>query len=169
MTASLHVRNYRLFWFSQLVSLSGTWMQIIGQSWLVLELTHSPQALGIVTMLQFLPLTLLSLFAGVIADRVSKRRFLVFTQSMAMLQALVLGILVATGVVQIWHVYILAALLGLNNAFDNPTRQAFVSEMVGKDLLPNAVALNSTLFNTARIVARRWRITATVGITACSS
>lgn len=152
MTASLRVRNYRLFWFSQLISLSGTWMQIIGQSWLVLELTHSPQALGIVTMLQFLPLTLLVLFTGVIADRVHKRRFLVFTQSMAMLQALVLGILVATGAVRIWHVYILAALLGVNNAFDNPTRQAFVSEMVGKDLLPNAVALNSTLFNTARIV-----------------
>lgn len=150
--ASLRVRNYRLFWTSQLISLTGTWMQVLGQSWLVLSLTHSPQALGIVTMLQFLPMTLLVLFAGVIADRVPKRRFLVFTQSAAMLQALVLGILVTTGVVRLWHVYILATLLGLNNSFDNPTRQAFVPEMVGKDLVSNAVALNSALFNAARIV-----------------
>jgi MFS family permease len=150
--ASLRVRNYRLFWTSQLISLTGTWMQVLGQSWLVLSLTHSPQALGIVTMLQFLPLTLLVLFAGVIADRVPKRRFLVFTQSAAMLQALVLGILVTTGAVRLWHIYILATLLGLNNSFDNPTRQAFVPEMVGKDLVSNAVALNSALFNAARIV-----------------
>jgi len=150
--ASLRVRNYRLFWISQLISLTGTWMQVLAQSWLVLSLTHSPQALGIVTMLQFLPLTLLVLFAGVIADRVPKRRFLVFTQSAGMLQALILGILVTTGVVRLWHVYILATLLGLNNSFDNPTRQAFVPEMVGKDLVSNAVALNSALFNAARIV-----------------
>ena len=150
--ASLRVRNYRLFWISQLISLTGTWMQVLAQSWLVLSLTHSPQALGIVTMLQFLPLTLLVLFAGVIADRVPKRRFLVFTQSAAMLQALVLGILVTAGVVHLWHIYILAALLGLNNSFDNPTRQAFVPEMVGRDLVPNAVALNSALFNAARVV-----------------
>jgi MFS family permease len=149
--ASLRVRNYRLFWISQLISLTGTWMQVLAQSWLVLSLTHSPQALGIVTMLQFLPLTLLVLFAGVIADRVPKRRFLVFTQSAAMLQALVLGILVTAGIVRLWHIYILAALLGLNNAFDNPARQAFVPEMVGRDLVSNAVALNSALFNSARI------------------
>jgi MFS family permease len=150
--ASLQVRNYRLFWTSQLISLTGTWMQVLAQSWLVLSLTHSPQALGIVTMLQFLPLTLLVLFAGAVADRIPKRPFLVFTQSAGMVQALVLGILVTTGAVHLWHVYILAAMLGLNNSFDNPTRQAFVPEMVGRELVPNAVALNSALFNSARIV-----------------
>ena len=149
---ALRVRNFRLFWFGQLISLSGTWMQTIGQAWLVLNLTQSPFAVGTVTALQFLPITFLVLFGGVVADRVPKRRFLVGTQSAAMLQALILGVLVSTGAVRIWHVYLLALALGLNNAFDNPTRQAFVPEMVGKDLLTNAVPLNSTLFNAARIV-----------------
>ncbi len=150
--AALRVYNFRLFWFGQLISLTGTWMQTIGQAWLVTSISRSPLALGTVTMLQFLPILLFALFAGVIADRVPKRRFLVFTQSAAALQALVLGLLVATHVVQLWHVYILALLLGLTNAFDNPTRQAFVPEMVGRPLLANAVALNSTLFNAARIL-----------------
>ncbi|MDI6857435.1 MAG: MFS transporter [Dehalococcoidia bacterium] len=164
--ASLRVRNYRLFWLSQLISLTGTWMQVIGQSWLVLDLTHSAQALGIVTMLQFLPLTLLVLFAGVIADRVPKRGFLIFTQSFAMLQAVLLAVLVMTGAVRLWHIYLLAALLGLNNSFDNPTRQAFVPEMVGRELVPNAVALNSALFNSARIAgpALGGATIATIGI-----
>lgn len=149
---ALRVRNFRLFWLGQLISLSGTWMQTIGQAWLVLNLTQSPFAVGTVTTLQFLPITFLVLFGGVFADRVPKRRFLVGTQSAAMLQALVLGVLVSTGAVRIWHVYLLALALGVNNAFDNPTRQAFVPEMVGRDLVANAVALNSTLFNAARIV-----------------
>jgi MFS family permease len=149
---ALRVRNFRLFWFGQLISLSGTWMQSIGQAWLVLTLTQSPFAVGTVTTLQFLPMTFLVLFGGVFADRVPKRRFLVGTQMAAMLQALVLGVLVSTGAVRLWHIYLLALALGLNNAFDNPTRLAFVPEMVGRDLVANAVALNSTLFNAARIV-----------------
>jgi MFS family permease len=150
--AALQVRNFRLFWFGQLISLSGTWMQTIGQAWLVLNLTQSPFAVGTVTTLQFLPITLLVLFGGVVADRVPKRRFLVGTQTAAMFQALTLGVLVTTGAIRVWEIYLLALALGLNNAFDNPTRQAFVPEMVGKDLVTNAIPLNSTLFNAARIV-----------------
>lgn len=150
--AALSVPNFRLFWFSQLISLTGTWIQVVGQAWLVLNLTNSPLALGTVTTLQFLPILLLTLVAGVVADRVPKRRFLVATQSAAALQALLLALLVSTGLVRLWHVYVLALALGVNNAFDNPTRQAFVPEMVGKDLLRNAIPLNSTLFNSARIV-----------------
>ncbi len=144
--------NYRLFWGGQLVSLTGTWMQTIGQSWLVLRLTNSPFAVGLVTALQTLPILLLTLFGGVFADRVPKRRFLIGTQIVSALQALALAYLTMTGQVQLWHVYILALILGTVNAFDNPTRQAFIVEMVGREDLPNAVALNSSLFNAARIV-----------------
>lgn len=149
---SLTIYNYRIFWLGQLVSMSGTWMQTTAQAWLVLKLTNSPVALGTVTMLQFLPITLLTLFGGVLADRFPKRAVLVGTQSLAALQAVVLTVLVLTNTVQLWHIYLLALLLGIVNAFDNPTRQAFVSELVGKDNLPNAIALNSSLFNSARIV-----------------
>src|SRR5437763_13095817 len=149
---ALRHRNFRLFWFGQLISLIGTWMQSIGQAWLVLELTHSAWLLGVVGALQFLPIMLLSLFGGVLADRLPKRKVLLFTQSFAMLQAAVLWTLVATGEVRLWHVLVLAALLGLTNSIDMPTRQAFVVEMVGREDLPNAIALNSSLFNMARIV-----------------
>ncbi len=149
---ALRHRNFRLFWFGQLISLTGTWMQTIGQAWLVLELTHSAWLLGVVGALQFLPVMLLSLFGGVMADRFPKRKVLLFTQSFAMLQAAILWILIATGQVRIWQVLVLAALLGLNNSLDMPTRQAFVVEMVGREDLPNAIALNSSLFNMARIV-----------------
>ncbi|HZU70404.1 MAG TPA: MFS transporter [Ktedonobacteraceae bacterium] len=149
---ALRHRNFRLFWFGQLISLIGTWMQTTAQAWLVLELTNSAWWLGVVGALQFLPVLLFALFGGVLADRLPKRRVLLFTQSSAMLLALVLWILVATGAVQLWHVLILATLLGLVNALDMPTRQAFVVEMVGRDDLPNAVALNSSLFNMARII-----------------
>ncbi len=149
---ALRHRNFRLFWFGQLISLIGTWMQSIGQAWLVLELTHSAWLLGVVGALQFLPVMLLSLFGGVLADRLPKRKVLLFTQSFAMLQAVLLWALVASGQVQIWHVLVLAALLGLTNSLDMPTRQAFVVEMVGREDLTNAVALNSSLFNMARIV-----------------
>ena len=149
---ALRHRNFRLFWFGQLISLIGTWMQSIGQAWLVLELTHSAWLLGVVGALQFLPVMLLSLFGGVLADRLPKRKVLLFTQSFAMLQAVLLWALVATGQVHIWHVLVLAALLGLTNSLDMPTRQAFVVEMVGREDLPNAIALNSSLFNMARIV-----------------
>ena len=149
---ALRHRNFRLFWFGQLISLTGTWMQSIGQSWLVLELTHSALWLGVVGALQFLPVMFFALFGGVLADRLPKRKVLLFTQSAAMIQAFIMWILVATGEVRIWHVLVLALLLGLTNALDMPTRQAFVVEMVGRAELPNAIALNSSLFNMARIV-----------------
>ncbi len=149
---ALRHRNFRLFWFGQMISLIGTWMQSIGQAWLVLELTHSAWLLGVVGALQFLPVMLLSLFGGVLADRLPKRKVLLFTQSFAMIQAFILWILIATGQVQLWHVLVLATMLGLTNSLDMPTRQAFVVEMVGREDLPNAIALNSSLFNMARIV-----------------
>src|SRR5713226_4071623 len=149
---ALRHRNFRLFWFGQLISLTGTWMQTIGQAWLVLELTHSAWLLGVVGALQFLPVMLFSLFGGVLADRLPKRKVLLFTQSFAMVQATILWILVATGHVQIWEVLVLASLLGLTNSIDMPTRQAFVVEMAGREDLPNAIALNSSLFNMARVV-----------------
>jgi MFS family permease len=149
---ALRHRNFRLFWFGQLISLIGTWMQSVGQAWLVLQLTHSAWLLGVVGALQFLPVMLLSLFGGVLADRFPKRRVLLFTQSFAMLQATVLWILVASGHIQVWEVLVLASLLGLTNSFDMPTRQAFVVEMVGREDLPNAIALNSSIFNMARVV-----------------
>lgn len=163
---ALRNRNYRLFYFGQAVSLSGTWMQTIAQAWLVLQLTDSKVALGTVTMLQFLPITIFVLFAGVIADRVPKRNFILLTQTLAMSQALALAALVWSGHIQLWHVYALAPVLGLANAFEQPTRQAFVVEMVGKDDLMNAVVLNSALFNAARLIgpAIGGVLIATVGV-----
>ena len=149
---ALRHRNYRLFFFGQMISLIGTWMQTTGQAWLVLELTHSAWQLGLVGALQFLPVMLFSIFGGVFADRWPKRRVLLCTQSAAMTQATILWVLVASGHVQIWHVYVLALMLGMTNCLDMPTRQAFVVEMVGREDLPNAVALNSSIFNMARIV-----------------
>ncbi|MFL6077386.1 MAG: MFS transporter [Mycobacteriales bacterium] len=153
MFRSLKVRNYRLYATGQVVSLTGSWLQTTAQSWLVLELSHgSGVALGIVTALQFLPILFFGLIGGVIADRHSKRRLLMITQSTLAALALAQGVLTVTGVVQLWHVYLLAFGLGVVNAVDNPTRQAFVSEMVGADNLVNAVALNSATFNSARLV-----------------
>lgn len=135
-----------------MISLIGTWMQTTAQAWLVLELTHNALLLGLVGALQFLPVMVFSLFGGVLADRLPKRTTLLFTQSSALIQAAVMWILVATGTVQIWQILLLAALLGLTNSLDMPTRQAFVVEMVGREDLPNAVALNSSLFNMARVL-----------------
>jgi MFS family permease len=149
---ALRHRNYRLYWFGQLISVMGTNMQTVGQAWLVLELTHSAWQLGLVGALQFLPVLLFSLFGGVLADRWPKRRILLVTQSAAMLQALLLWALVATHSVHIWHVYVLALLLGLTSSLDQPTRSSFVVELAGRDDLPNAVALNSSLMNLARVV-----------------
>src|SRR6266849_4954331 len=149
---ALRHRNFRLFWCGQLISLIGTWMQTVGQAWLVLELTHSALLLGVVGALQFLPVMILSLFGGGLSDRVPKSTVLRFTQSFATLQAFILWVLVATGEVRLWHVLILAAMLGLTNSVDMPTRQAFVVEMVGREDLPNAIALNSSLFNMARVL-----------------
>ncbi|HLY27813.1 MAG TPA: MFS transporter, partial [Aggregatilineales bacterium] len=150
--SSLHVRNYRLFIFGQVISVTGTWMQTTAQAWLVLQLTQSPFDVGLISTLQFLPVTIFALFGGVIADRVPKRSAIVVTQSAAMLQALVFGILVATGGIRLWHVYLLALIQGLITAIDNPVRQSFVVEMVGREDLVNAVSLNSMTFNLARIV-----------------
>lgn len=149
---ALRVRNYRLFWFGQMISLTGTWMQATAQAWLVFELTRSPVALGLVTTFQFLPITLLSLFAGVITDRFPKYRLLLITQSAALVQALIFGTLVATGNAELHYIYLLAAVQGVITAIDNPTRQAFVPELIGRERLVNAVALNSLLFNGARVV-----------------
>jgi MFS family permease len=152
MFHSLGNRNYRLFATGQVVSNSGTWMQRVAQDWLVLELTHgSGTALGIATGLQFLPLLLFSLWGGAIADRYSKRHLLMITQTAMGVLALILGVLAVTGAVRIWQVYALAFALGLATVVDNPTRQTFVVEMVGRDDMPNAIALNSATFNLARI------------------
>jgi MFS family permease len=141
-----------LFAGGQVVSNTGSWMQRVAQDWLVLELTHnSGTALGITTGLQFLPLLLFSLWGGVIADRYSKRRILMVTQTAMGGLALILGILALTGTVRIWQVYLLAFALGLATVVDNPTRQAFAVEMVGRDGMANAIALNSAVFNLARI------------------
>jgi MFS family permease len=152
MFRSLHVRNYRLYASGQLISLTGTWMQRVAQDWLVLELTNSGTALGLVTALQFLPSLLFGPWGGVIADRYDKRKLLLGTQTGLALVALLLGVLDVAGVVQYWHVLVLALLLGLVSALDAPIRQAFVGEMVGQDDLANAVGINSTIFNAGRIL-----------------
>jgi MFS family permease len=153
MFRSLRVRNFRRFASANLVSNTGTWMQRIGQDWLVLQLSDdNGVALGLITALQFGPSLLLSMYGGVLADRYDKRRMLLVTQSLMGLLALALGILVVTDVVALWHVFVLAFGLGAVAAIDAPTRQAFVSEMVGPGLLANAVSLNSTIFNGARLV-----------------
>ncbi|WP_305093529.1 MFS transporter [Prescottella sp. R16] len=150
--AALANRNFRRFISGQAVSLVGTWMQLVAQSWLVLELTGSGTAIGLVVALQTLPVLLLGPYGGVVADRVDKRKLMIGLQSMMGVQALVLGLLTITGTVQLWHVYVLAVLLGLNNCFENPARQSFLLEMVGPQDLRNAVSLQSTLVSASRIV-----------------
>lgn len=149
---SLSIPNYRLYVAGSLVSNTGTWMQRVAQDWLVLTLGAGGVGLGITTGLQFLPILLLSPYAGVIADRFPKRRLLQVTQAWMAVAALLLGILAVTEVAQTWHVYLIAFAFGLGAAFDGPARQSFVSEMVGRDDLSNAVGLNSAAFNLARIV-----------------
>lgn len=144
--------NFRLFWFGMLVSLIGNWMQIVGQGWLVLELTGDPVALGLIAAAQWTPILFLGLFGGIVADAVNKRRALLVTQAAAGCLALILGVLVATSSVQVWQVFTLAITLGIVNAFDMPIRQSFVVEMVGKSDVANAVALNSAVFNLTRII-----------------
>lgn len=153
MFSSLRVRNYRLFLSGQVVSNIGTWMQRVAQDWLVLELSgYDPVALGIAVSLQFLPIPLFSLSAGVLADRVDKRTFLILIQAAMAAQAAVLGVLDVTGAVVLWHAYLLCLVLGTVRAFEVPARQSFVEEMVGPDQVSNAVPLNSTVFNMARII-----------------
>jgi MFS family permease len=153
MFSSLRVRNYRLFFSGQVISNIGTWMQRIAQDWLVFKLSgNSPIALGIAVALQFTPTLLLSLWAGVLADRVDKRRLCILIQSGMAIQALALGLLNVTGLVTLWQVYLLCAVLGALSAVDVPARQSFVAEMVGRKQVAAAVALNSSVFNMARIV-----------------
>jgi MFS family permease len=150
--ASLRQRNFRRFWSGQLVSLIGSDMQSLGQAWLVMELTDSPWQLGLVGALQALPILFFSLFGGILADRWPKRPLLLVSQTAAALQAFVLWVLIVTGAMQLWHLYTLAFFLGLTNSLSRPARQAFVVELVDRDKRPNAVALNSSLNNLARIV-----------------
>ncbi|MFM9368269.1 MFS transporter [Streptomyces sp. Da 82-17] len=152
MFSSLKNRNYRLFFTGQVVSNTGTWMQRIAQDWLVLSLTGSATAVGVTTALQFLPMLLFGLYGGVLVDRLPKRKLLFFTQAAMGLTGAALGVLTLSGHVQVWHVYLTAFLLGLVTVVDNPARQTFVSEMVGKDQLANAVSLNSANFQSARLV-----------------
>ena len=152
---ALRRRNFRLFFFGQLISVTGTWMQSVAQGWLLLTLVGPKQAivyLGLLGAVQFLPVLLLGLFGGIIADIWPKRRTVIATQTAAGLLALILGVLVYLNVVQVWHVFVLALLLGLVNTVDMPARQSFVVEMVGSDDIANAIALNSAVFNGARIV-----------------
>ncbi|MGH9007675.1 MAG: MFS transporter [Acidimicrobiales bacterium] len=167
--SALGVPNYRRYFFGQTISLVGTWMQTTAQAWLVLTLTNSATDLGFVIALQTLPILLLGPYGGVIADRVDKRRLMVVLQSLMGIQALVLGLLSITHVIRLWEVCVLAVLLGLNNTFENPARQAFVLEMVGPTDLRNAVTLNSVTVNAARAVgpAVAGVLIATVGVGVC--
>jgi MFS family permease len=162
-------RNFRLFWSGQLVSVIGTWMQSVAQGWLMHRLTNSAWMLGVLAFTQFVPVTLLSLWAGVVADRVDRRRLILLTQSLCAVQAVALAAVVSAGIVKPWMVLALAFVFGCVNAFDLPARQSFLVEMVGKEDLPNAIALNSAAFNTARVLgpAVAGLALATVGEAAC--
>ena len=149
---SLATYNYRLYFIGQGISLSGTWLQMVAQTWLVLQLTHSGTQLGLLSAVQFLPILLFGAYGGVIADRFIKRRLLYFTQTTFMMLAFLLSILVFTHVIHVWMVYVIAVVLGFVQMVDSPTRQTFIMEMVGGDKLMNAVSLNSIEVNVARVV-----------------
>ena len=149
---ALQHRNFQLYFGGQLISVAGTWMQAIAQAWVVYQLTHSDFWLGVVAFAAAIPGLIITPFGGVIVDRVPKRRLLVITQSSAMILAFILAALSFLNVVQVWHLVALAFGLGIVNAFDGPGRQAFVVEMVGRDDLPNAIAINSMMFNGARVI-----------------
>src|SRR2546430_628418 len=149
---SLRHRNFQLFFAGQLISLVGTWMQTVAQSWLVYRLTGSALLLGTVGFASQIPVFLLAPFGGTMADRRRRHRIVIATQASAMILAFILASLTLTGRVQVWHIFVLAASLGAVNAFDIPARQAFLVEMVGKEDLMNAIALNSSMFNGARVI-----------------
>ncbi len=150
--ASLKHRNFRFYWFGMCISLIGTWMQNIAQPWLAYRLTDSPFWLGVISALQFAPMLVLSLFAGVLVDKIPKKRILVISQTSFLIITMTLAILTWTGFIRYWHLLITALLMGIVNAFDMPARQAFVIELVGKEDLMNGIALNSAAFNGARII-----------------
>lgn len=167
--SSLRYRNFRLFWFGQMISLCGTWMQSVAQSWLVLELTNSAFLLGMVNAIAGLPILLFSLIGGVVADHLNKRNLIVLTQNLSMILAFALGVLASLHLVKFWHIGLIAGLLGIVNAFDSPARQAFVIEMVSKEDLDNAIALNSLIFSAARIIGPviAGFLVGTLGVNSC--
>jgi MFS family permease len=167
--SALKHRNFRYYWISMCISLIGTWMQNIAQPWLAYSLTGSPFLLSLVGALQFTPMLLFSLFAGVIIDRFPKKHLLFFTQTASLLITLVLSILVWTGYVRYWHILVMATALGMVNTLDMPTRQSFMIELVGKEDLMNSIALNSSVFNMARVIgpALAGILMATMGIAIC--
>jgi MFS family permease len=150
--SALGYRDFRLFWFGQIISLSGTWMQSVAQGWLVYSLTKSPFYLGLVAASGTFPILLFTLFGGIVADRFRKRNLLLMTQALSIIPALLLGILTDIHLIAVWQVAALAAILGTVNAFDMPARQSFIIEMVGKSSLTNAIALNSAAFHGARMI-----------------
>jgi MFS family permease len=162
-------RNYRLFFTGQVISNTGTWMQRVAQAWLVLSLTHSPVAVGILALCQFMPFTLFSLMAGVVVDRLDSWRTVIGTQATQMVLASVIAVVALAGVAQAWHVYVIAALMGVVQVLDAPSRQSLTFRMVGPAELPNAISLNSGLFNGARIFgpALAGVLIATVGTGIC--
>jgi MFS family permease len=169
MVSSLRQRNYRLFFFGQLVSVAGTWMQTVAQSFVVLDLTHSGTQLGLTSAARFLPMFLFGPIGGVFADRMDRKRVLYLTQSLSGLLAAVFAVTVATHSIRLWIVYLLAIALGFVNVFDNPARQSFISEMVSAQDLPNAVTLNSVAMNMARVfgAALGGVIAAAIGLALC--
>ena len=168
MTSSFRHRNYRLFFFGQLVSVIGTWMQTVAQSFLVLDLTHSGTQLGLTTAARFLPILIFGQAGGLFADRRDKRRILLVTQTASGLLAAVFAVLTDTHEIQLWSVYVLAIALGFVNVFDNPARQAFISEMVPPENLGNAVTLNSVAMNMARVFgAAVGGVLSAIGLTLC--
>ena len=166
---ALRHRNFRLFFIGQLISLIGTWMQMVAQSWLVLKLTNSSLMLGVVSFASFMPIVLVALFAGVVVDHVDRRRLIIGAQTLLMISAFVLAGLTWAGVVKVEYVIALAALNGFVSSFDMPGRQAFVVEMVGREDLPNAISLNSMIFNGARMIgpAIAGMSLAVIGIAGC--
>ena len=169
MVSSLRQRNYRLFFFGQLISVAGTWMQTVAQSFVVLDLTHSGTQLGLTTAARFLPMFIFGPAGGLFADRMDKQRVLYVTQTLAGLLAAAFAVLLATGSIRLWVVYLLALALGFVNVFDNPARQSFISEMVPAGELPNAVTLNSVAMNMARVfgAALGGVLAAAIGLALC--
>jgi MFS family permease len=167
--SALSYRDFRLFWFGQIISITGTWMQSVAQGWLVYSLTKSPFYLGMVAASASLPILLFTLPAGVLADRVPKRNLLLYTQGFSVVPALILGVLTSLKMIAVWQVALLAAVLGTINAVDIPTRQSFLAEMVGRGQVANAIALNSAAFNGARVIGPMIAglVIASLGIPAC--
>jgi MFS family permease len=167
--AALYVRDFRLFWIGQIISLSGTWMHSVAQSWLVYSLTKSPLYLGIIASLSSFPILLFTVFGGMVADRYPKRNILIITQMMSIIPAMAIAILTDRDVITIWHIGLVATFLGIINAFDLPARQAFLGEVVSRGDITNAIALNSTAFNGARIIGPLIAgfVISEIGIPAC--